>query len=570
MKKELTKQSAVGEVQSEQVTDCCADNYDVGTTTPGKLHYELLCLLVFILVTAILCIEIDAFGRLLEWADQNELRHADEIFSVLILSSLSLIIFTLRRHRIMTQQLSSLENARHCIEQISMHDAVTHLPNRAVGLDRLSCELSRAARSNDRVAVLMLDIDRFKQVNKSYGQAVGDQVLQQTAKRLLLAIRDSDTLVRMGADEFLVIQGGVEDQQSALAAATRIMQAMDEPIVIAGKTVAMSVSAGVALSSEGQRDADQIIRNVTLALHRAKEQSLSQFVLFEGEMDAAEKMRQQMEYELREAISKQKLVLHYQPLYTADTPDLLGFEALLRWQHPDRGNISPAEFIPVAEQTGLIIELGAWVLERACADATQWAGEPKIAVNLSPIQFSDPGLSQKVASILKKTGLSPQRLELEVTEGVLIKDVDTALGVLLELKALGVRISMDDFGTGYSSLSYLKRFPFDKIKIDRSFVGHLEVGSEDAVIVRAILAMGHSLGMIATAEGVESDEQLAYLLAEGCDEVQGFLLGKPMPFEHAAKLCLSKKVHTNTLPAVDSSAGNDPYFDSTSTDRKAS
>lgn len=493
-------------------------------------------LLVFLVVVSVAVMKFDALQVVHQWIGSHGMYEPDKFFGVLIIASLSILVFVLRRHRDLVRQMKTLERVRHRMRHLEMHDPVTDLPNRSMGKQLLARELARSARESSEVAVFSIDIDRFKQLNESYGQHRGDEILRAVALCLQSTVRGMDTLVRMGADEFMIIQSGVREVQSTWPLAQRLVGNLSRPLELDGLSLDIGISIGIAISSNQHRSVDELIRYADLALARAKTLSGISYQYFELEMDALMLERQQLESDFRAAMENESFFLHYQPLFNVNNRQLLGFEALLRWHHPQQGNISPAAFIPIAEDSGLIVPLGTWVLERACADAMRWSGEHKIAVNLSPVQFRDANLPAKVSEILERTGLAPQRLELEITEGVLVHDVDTALQMLLELKALGVRISMDDFGTGYSSLSYLKRFPFDKIKIDRSFVGQLDADSEDAAIVRAILAMGHSLGMIATAEGVESKEQLSYLFDEGCDEAQGFLLGRPMPFEQALLL----------------------------------
>lgn len=505
------------------------------------LRNDVMLLILFVAVGTVLSTQFSLMDKL----PLLLLQHASvawlEGASFLIVLLLGTVGFMARRLYVLKQRLSAYGSAQADVatapKRQDHSDVVSELPGRQLWKQRLSQELSRALREERQVAVIAIDLDRFKQVNDIFGQDVGDEVLRVIARRLSGVIRDMDTLLHMGADEFLVIQPALEDAEGAVSLAKRLIAATVEDLPVAEHRIPMTISLGIALSTSRNRDCERLLQRANIALDRAKIGGGSNYRFYEAEMDMQLQLRQQMEQDLRHAIDKGTLALHYQPLFNVTDQRLLGFEALLRWQHAEHGFVSPAEFIPVAEETGLIMVIGEWVLERACNDALRWAGDRKIAVNLSPIQFRDPELPAKIASIIRRTGLPPERLELEITEGVLIEDADTALSMLLELKSLGVRISMDDFGTGYSSLSYLKRFPFDKIKIDRSFVSQLEAGSEDAAIVKAILAMGHSLGMVATAEGVESAEQFDYLQLEGCDEAQGYLLGRPMPFEYAMALC---------------------------------
>ena len=502
-----------------------------------QLRGDALALVAFVVVGGWLAVRFELVGRLAAWFSQYDYVAWQQSSTLLVVLLLGVLVFLSRRvialRRVVRNQQRCIPAPAHSTE----HDPVTDLPNRQVWKRRLAQEFSRGKREGKNVALIALDIDRFRQINEVFGHDAGDDLLREMATRLSSVIRDMDTLIRMGADEFLIIQPGLENLEGARILAARLQTGTTGNVQINGQSVPVSMSIGVAVSSFGNRDGANLLRQAHIALERARQAGGAVFRFHEADMDTRLQERQRLERDLRLAIDMNELVLHYQPLFNVNDQKLLGFEALLRWPHAERGFISPVEFIPIAEETGLIMGLGEWVLEQACSDALKWAGARKIAVNLSPIQFRDPDLPAKIAAIIERTGLPPERLELEVTEGVLIEDADIALSMLVELKALGVRISMDDFGTGYSSLSYLKRFPFDKIKIDRSFVSQLESDSEDAAIVRAILAMGHSLGMIATAEGVESAEQLDYLQLEGCDEAQGFLLGKPMAFEYALALC---------------------------------
>lgn len=504
-----------------------------------RLRNDVLALLLFVSVGTLLSVKFALVTHLQVLLEQHASIAWLEGASFLIVLLLGSLGFLVRRLYVLQSRMASVASQPvvEIVQETVVHDAVTDLPGRQVWKRRLEQELSRGVREGTQVAVIALDLDRFKQVNDVFGQDVGDALLRVMADRFTGVVRDMDTLLRMGADEFLIIQPGLDNHEGAVSLAKRLIASTLHPMQVGEHRIPMSISIGIVISSPDCRDCEKLLQRANVALDRAKIAGGSVYRFYEAEMDLQLQLRQRMEQDLRAAIDKGSLALHYQPLFNVTDQRLLGFEALLRWQHADHGFVSPADFIPLAEETGLIMGIGEWVLEQACKDALCWAGDRKIAVNLSPIQFRDPELPSKIAAIIKRTGLPPERLELEITEGVLIEDADTALAMLIELKALGVRISMDDFGTGYSSLSYLKRFPFDKIKIDRSFVSQLVVGSEDAAIVRAILAMGHSLGMIATAEGVESAEQFDYLQVEGCDEAQGFLLGRPMPFEYALALC---------------------------------
>ena len=415
------------------------------------------------------------------------------------------------------------------VAHMAHHDALTGLPNRIMLRLRMEEALNRLRRTGKSVATLCIDLDNFKAVNDTLGHPCGDHLLQCVAQRLRAAIRPDDTAARLGGDEFAIVQTDVEDPAEVSALARRILADISEPYDIMGHQVLVGASIGIALAPGDGVDADKLLKSADLALYRAKADGKGAFRFFEAEMDARVQARRQLELELRAAMLANKLEVNYQPLVNLESGQISGFEALVRWPHPERGYISPAEFIPVAEETGLITSLGAYVLKRACAEAVQWPSHVKLAVNLSALQFRTGNLFALVKHTLEETGLSPKRLELEITETLLLEKVDQVMATLHALRALGVHISMDDFGTGYSSLSYLRKFPFDKIKIDQSFVRDLANNADSQAIVRAILSLGSSLGITITAEGVETEAELACLKSEGCNEGQGFLFSKAQP-----------------------------------------
>jgi diguanylate cyclase (GGDEF)-like protein/PAS domain S-box-containing protein len=427
------------------------------------------------------------------------------------------------------RDLSDRKRAEQRIQHLAHHDSLTGLANRTLFRDRLAQAMALAERSGRGVALLCLDLDGFKAVNDLLGHPVGDAVLVEVGNRLVACLRDSDTVARLGGDEFAIVQSFIDQPRGAAGLAARVVELLAEPFEVEGQRVCIGTSVGVALFPSDATAPETLLRDADLALYRAKHDGKGTFRFFEQAMDERLQQRRMMEQELRLAMLREEFSLHYQPLFDGASLAIEGFEALLRWQHPERGRISPGEFVPVAEESGLIAPLGRWVLQTACAEAASWPVPWRVAVNLSPAQFKQRDLPQTVGQILRETGLAPSRLELEITEGILIDDSARALVILGELKALGVRIALDDFGTGYSSLSYLRRFPFDKLKIDASFVRALGEGGEAEAIVRAIMALGRSLGLCVTAEGVETEDQLARLRAEDCDQVQGFLLGRPMP-----------------------------------------
>ena len=414
------------------------------------------------------------------------------------------------------------------IAYMAQFDALTDLPNRVKLYERLRQMLARPKRG-DHVAVFCLDLDRFKDVNDAHGHPVGDLLLQSVAGRLRQCIRDADMVARLGGDEFAIVQAGASQPTDATSLASRLIEVIGAPYEIGGRQVMIELSIGIALAPNDGLDPEQLLKNADLALYRAKADGRGLYRFFEPEMDARMQARRALEIDLRKAIANSEFELFYQPLVDMRTERVTGFEALIRWHHPERGMIPPLEFIGVAEETGLIGPIGDWVLRRACAEAATWPRDVKIAVNLSPLQFKNKGLLRSVVSALAASGLSPNRLELEITESVLLQDGDTTLAVLHELRELGVRISMDDFGTGYSSLSYLRKFPFDKIKIDQTFIFDMSDHSDSLAIVRAVIAMGNGLGIATTAEGVETAEQFKQLKLEGCTEVQGYLFSPPRP-----------------------------------------
>ncbi|MFZ2068262.1 MAG: EAL domain-containing protein [Xanthobacteraceae bacterium] len=414
------------------------------------------------------------------------------------------------------------------IAYMAQFDALTDLPNRVKLYERLRQMLARPKRG-DHVAVFCLDLDRFKDVNDAHGHPVGDLLLQSVAGRLRQCIRDADMVARLGGDEFAIVQAGASQPTDATSLASRLIEVIGAPYEIGGRQVMIELSIGIALAPNDGLDPEQLLKNADLALYRAKADGRGLYRFFEPEMDARMQARRALEIDLRKAIANSEFELFYQPLVDMRTERVTGFEALIRWHHPERGMIPPLEFIGVAEETGLIGAIGDWVLRRACAEAATWPRDVKIAVNLSPLQFKNKGLLRSVVSALAASGLSPNRLELEITESVLLQDGDTTLAILHELRELGVRISMDDFGTGYSSLSYLRKFPFDKIKIDQTFIFDMSDHSDSLAIVRAVIAMGNGLGIATTAEGVETAEQFKQLKLEGCTEVQGYLFSPPRP-----------------------------------------
>jgi diguanylate cyclase (GGDEF)-like protein len=414
------------------------------------------------------------------------------------------------------------------IAYLAHYDALTGLPNRVLFQERLEQELNRVRRSG-QLALLYIDIDEFKSVNDSLGHPVGDELLKAVASRLRSCIRETDLIARLGGDEFAIVQTAIENPSDVTDLVARIYETIRTSFDCLGHRLVTDASIGIALAPQDASEFDQLLKNADLALYGAKADGRRTYRFFEPSMDVRAKARLTMERDLRQAMLDGGFELHYQPVVNLGSNEVTGCEALLRWRHPERGMVSPAEFIPVAEDTGLIGRLGEWVLATACAEAASWPDQVKIAVNVSPVQFKSPGFGLKVAAVLSASGLAANRLELEITEAVLIRDDEAALTILHQLRALGVRIALDDFGTGYSSLSYLQRFPFDKIKIDRCFVNGLTEIDSSSAIVRAVVNIAAERDMTTTAEGVETEQQRELLRGLGCTEMQGYLFSRARP-----------------------------------------
>ncbi|MBR0878104.1 diguanylate cyclase (GGDEF)-like protein/PAS domain S-box-containing protein [Bradyrhizobium japonicum] len=419
------------------------------------------------------------------------------------------------------------------ISHMARHDALTNLPNRVLFHEQLEQGPGRA-KSGDQLAVLCLDLDHFKDINDSLGHPIGDALLKEVGRRLKATVGASDTVARLGGDEFAVVQIGRSEEAAARALAGRLVEVISAPYEIDDHQIVIGVSIGISLSPQDSDNPDELLKNADLALYRAKADGRGTYRFFETGMDARAQARRLLEMDLRAALLRDEFEAYYQPIRDVASGRVVAFEALLRWNHPQRGLIAPINFIPVAEETGLIVQLGEFVLRSACSDAATWPDDVDVAVNLSPVQFKSPNLIASVTDALAASGLAARRLELEITESVLLQNSETTLTTLHELRAMGVRISLDDFGTGYSSLSYLRSFPFDKIKIDRSFVSELATREDSMAIIRAVTGLGRSLGIVTTAEGVENDAQLELLRREGCTQAQGYLFSKPRPASDVA------------------------------------
>ncbi|MGQ0659633.1 EAL domain-containing protein [Sphingosinicella sp.] len=414
------------------------------------------------------------------------------------------------------------------ITQLAFNDSLTGLPNRAFFRQNLELELRQASRRGDRaLALLCVDLDNFKAVNDTLGHPVGDELLRAVAARLGANVSDA-LVARLGGGEFTIVLARRDAHEEAGAIAARLIAALAEPFDIAGHQLTVGASVGIALSPGDGTDADALLKHADLALYQAKGEGGGVSRFFEAEMNARALARHTLESDLRRAIANGEFELYFQPLFDLETNRIGSFEALIRWNHPERGLVSPDEFIPLAEETGLIVPIGTWVIQAACRQAMQWPEDVRVAVNVSSVQFRKPGLANVLMQALAASGLDPKRLEVEITESVFLESTDALTGVLHSLRAMGVRIALDDFGTGYSSLSYLQSFPFDKIKIDRSFIEQLLSRAGSTAIVRAITDLARALGMETTAEGVENEDQLALLREQGCSSVQGYLFSRPV------------------------------------------
>ncbi|MCJ2124465.1 putative bifunctional diguanylate cyclase/phosphodiesterase [Methylobacterium sp. J-077] len=413
--------------------------------------------------------------------------------------------------------------------ELARLDPLTGLPNRLLLRERLAEALARLQRTGEACALLLIDLDRFKPVNDTLGHPIGDALLEKVADRLRSIVKPADTVARIGGDEFIILQTSIREAADTQALARRIVDLISRTYMVEGHLLTIGASVGVALAPVDGVMADKLLKNADLALYRAKLDGRGTYRFFEPEMDARMQARRRLELDMRQALARREFQLHYQPQLQLDDDRLIGCEALIRWKHPEHGMISPLDFIPLAEEIGLIVPIGEWVIRQACRDAMTWPTGMSVAVNVSPAQFKSDRLVETIISALASSGLSAKRLEVEITEGVLLQESEKTLQTLHRLRELGVRVSMDDFGTGYSSLSYLRSFPFDKIKIDRSFVKDLSGKPDGDAIIRAIAGLRKSLGMTTVAEGVETPEQMQRIRDEGCTDVQGYLISRPIP-----------------------------------------
>jgi diguanylate cyclase (GGDEF)-like protein len=427
-------------------------------------------------------------------------------------------------------------------DHLTYHHALTGLPNRVLFRDRLTQSIALAQRDERTLAVIFVSIDRFKGLNDTLGHVIGDQMLRSVAARLSQVGDEGDTVASCGGEEFALLVSGVGHTESAVRVAQQVQQALKSPFSIDGQELFVTVSIGISVYPHDGKDAQTLLQNAGVAVAGARQHGGDNYQFYRADMNAQALKRLGLENSLRRAVERDEFVVYYQPQINTETSQLVGMEALVRWRHPELGLISPMEFIPLAEETGLIVPLGECVLRTACAQNKAWqeAGLAplQVSVNFSPRQFQQPGLVKQVKSALDETGLDPSYLKMELTESTIMKDAELTIQTLCQLKEIGVQVSVDDFGTGYSSLSYLKRFPIDTLKIDISFVRHSTTDPKDAAIVRAIITLAHSLNLKVIAEGVETQEQLSFLSSLRCDEVQGYLFNKPLPVEAFEELLL--------------------------------
>jgi diguanylate cyclase (GGDEF)-like protein/PAS domain S-box-containing protein len=488
-------------------------------------------------------------------------KHGHEVWALLSVSLSRDSKLESLRFIFQIQDITDRKRAEQQLLHDAFHDALTGLPNRSLFMDHLKLAVGRSKRRSDcEFAVLFLDLDRFKIVNDSLGHMVGDQLLIGIARRLETCLRPGDSVARLGGDEFTILLGDIRDAAEAISVAERIKQELMVPFNIGGHEVFTTVSIGIAPSMTGYDRAEDMLRDADTAMYRAKSLGKTRHEVFDKAMHARAMTLLQIETDLRRAVDRKEFILNYQPIVSLETGTIKGFEALIRWQHPEQGFISPAEFIPVAEETGMIVPIGHWVLAEACQQMKQWhemfptCPLLHISVNLSGRQFTQPDLIEQIKQVLSETGLDPRSLKLEITESTVMENIDTAIDMLKQLRAIGVELSIDDFGTGYSSLSYLHRFPISTLKIDRSFVGRMSDNNENTEIVRTILMLARNLGMDVVAEGVETEEQLAQLRSLGCECGQGYLFSKPTSAELAAKAIAENLSHEVAAKFVESFA----------------
>jgi len=464
---------------------------------------------------------------------------SDDHIVMLQQANAHLVTATIEAHKLTEQ----VQTAKVQLEHLVQHDALTGLPNRILLQDRLGQAIELARRQGRQLAVMFMDLDQFKHINDSLGHAVGDQLLQSVAQRLVACVRHSDTISRQGGDEFVLLLPYIERAEDAALSAQKTLAALALPHRIDQHDLHIGASIGISIYPDDGQDTETLIKSADTAMYSAKENGRNNYKFFEQSMSVRAAQRQSIEADLRRALERQEFVLYYQPKINLHSGAMTGTEALIRWQHPEQGLLSSEQFVPIAEDCGLILPIGCWVLREACRQVQAWLDSGlrvvPVAVNISAVEFRHKSFLESVALILKETGLAPHYLELELTESILMHDAESSAPVLEALKAMGVRLAIDDFGTGYSSLSYLKRFPIDTLKIDQSFVRNIATDTDDATIVRTMIGMGRSLKQRVIAEGVETHEQLEFLRAQHCDEGQGFQFSHPLPAEDFALLLVT-------------------------------
>ncbi|MGH1484228.1 MAG: putative bifunctional diguanylate cyclase/phosphodiesterase [Geminicoccales bacterium] len=504
-----------------------------------KASIEFLILSVLTIIAYMICAEQDLLERYVNWAHQYEEYELDEILILGFFSTIAACAFSIRRSLDLRQEMQRREASDAEARYLAYHDPLTGLANRGHFNDRLQDALQKTQEKN--VAALAIDLDRFKEINDTLGHAAGDTLLRIVAKRLQGSLRSIDLVGRLGGDEFAIVQTRICNVEAVVDLAKRLTSVLAQPYDLDGHEMRCTVSIGIALGPQDGKTANDLLRSADAALYQAKRDGRCTFRFFEPGMNEALRSRRMLEQDLRQTIDNDGFKLHYQPLFDLREQRITGYEALLRWQHPERGNIPPDEFIPLAEETGLILPISEWVLRTACREAKSWEQPLKVAVNLSAVQFSQSDVVASVQAALEVSGLSPEMLELEITESLLMNDTERVLAELHRLRDLGISIAMDDFGTGYSSLAYLWRFPFDKLKIDRSFVTDLDSDPKVAEIVQTIISLGQTLKLSVTAEGIETAQQADALTVQGCDLGQGFFLGRPLPASDLAHLTGTSK-----------------------------
>jgi len=498
------------------------------TRLGGRLRTDSMLFMGFTLVTGILAIYFEIFEQLVHWTAQYEHLEIDELFSVLIISSFSLTGLAVTRGHRMKREIGRRENSETQAKSLARHDALTGLPNRRLLGEQFALAQGRISNTNRHLAVLLLDLDRFKPINDVYGHSAGDLVLCTIAARIndLGAAAGSCIVARLGGDEFACILEYDKDSDAPMRMANQMVVAVAQKIDIGGRMIEIGASAGIVTASEAREDIDELLRRADVAMYRAKREGRGTFRSFEKQMDAELQQRAAVESDLRAGLPRGEIVPYFQPIMALPGNELIGFEALARWNHPAEGLILPDNFISIAEDCHLIDQLFFTLLAKACNDARAWPAHLSLAVNVSPVQLSDPWLAQRILKTLTETGFAPGRLTIELTENAVVDDLVPARSIIASLKSAGAKVVLDDFGTGYSSLTHLRTLPFDSIKIDRSFVKDMQ-HARNRELVRAIIGMGHSLGMLVTAEGVERAGDLSVLAELDCNYVQGYLLGHP-------------------------------------------